>query len=280
VSEPQVTIVIVAHSERGDLECCLGSIATYAAMPVQTVLLDNASTDDSVPWVRENHPEVEVVELSRNLGVAARQHGLERARAEVIMFLDSDAELTEGALPTMVAALECNPGWGLIGPRLIDGDGKLQLSCRRFPPRSLPFVRRPPLSWFFNNSGFVHRHLMADIDHRSARPVLYVLGACQLFRSSLARLAGPFPQRIFFGPDDIEWCIRMRDAGGEVIYLPEATVIHRYKRRTRRSPISRTALRHLRAFARFQWRYRKRRSELIELQERMDRLYEQSGGRR
>jgi N-acetylglucosaminyl-diphospho-decaprenol L-rhamnosyltransferase len=275
VSEPQVTIVIVAHSERGDLERCLGSIATHAAMPVQTVLVDNASTDDSVPWVRENRPEVEVVELSRNLGVAARQHGLERARAELIMFLDSDAELTEGALPTMVAALECNPGWGLIGPRLIDGDGNLQLSCRRFPPRSLPFVRRPPLSWFFDDSGFVGRHLMADIDHRSARPVLYVLGACQLFRSSLARLAGPFPERIFLGPDDIEWCIRIRDAGGGVVYLPEATVIHRCRRRSRRSPLSRVALRHLRAFAAFQWRYRKRRRDLIAQQEEMDRRYQE-----
>jgi GT2 family glycosyltransferase len=137
----------------------------------------------------------------------------------------------------------------------------------------LPLVRRPPISWFLDDSALVRRHLMADVDHNIARPVLYVLGACQLFRSSLARAADPFPEGIFLGPDDIEWCIRIRDAGGEVIYLPGATVMHRSKRRTRRAPISRTALRHLRAFAGFQWRYRKRRGELIELQERMDHLY-------
>jgi N-acetylglucosaminyl-diphospho-decaprenol L-rhamnosyltransferase len=246
-------------------------------MGVQTVLVDNASTDDTVAWVAKNHPEVEVIALAENIGVAARQRGLECARGELTMFLDSDAELTATALPTMVAALERNPGWGLIGPRLVDDDGKLQLSCRRFPPRCLPLVRRPPLSWFLDDSALVRRHLMADVDHSTARPVLYVLGACQLFRSSLARAAGPFPDWIFLGPDDIEWCIRIRDAGGEVIYQPGATVIHRHKRRTRRYPISRTALRHLRAFARFQWRYRKRRDELIAFQERMDRLYEQPG---
>ena len=278
MSPPEVTIVIVAHSELDELRGCLTSIRDHAGVPVQIVLIDNASTDGTVGWIRENEPSVEIVELPENIGVAARQQGLARARAELTMFLDSDAELTEGALPTMVAAFERNPGWGLIGPRLIDGEGNLQLSCRRFPPRLLPLVRRPPLSWVLDDSALVRRHLMADADHSRSRPVLYVLGACQLFRSALARRAGPFPDGIFLGPDDIEWCIRIRDAGGDVIYLPEATVIHRYKRRTRRSPLSKTALRHLQAFAAFQWRYRKRRRALISLQEELDRRSEAPQG--
>jgi GT2 family glycosyltransferase len=120
----------------------------------------------------------------------------------------------------------------------------------------------------------VRRHLMADVDHDRTRPVLYVLGACQLFRTSLARKAGPFPDWIFLGPDDIEWCIRIRDAGGEVVYFPEATVIHRYQRRTASSPVSRVALRHLRSFAAFQWAYRRRRREFLRLQDELDRRYE------
>jgi GT2 family glycosyltransferase len=271
VSSPAVTIVIVAHSELDELKGCLASIREHAGTEVQTVLVDNASSDDTVAWVGENHPDVEIVELPENVGVAARASGLERAQGGLTMFLDSDAELTEGALPTMVSAFERNPSWGLIGPRLVDADGNLQLSCRRFPPRLLPLVRRPPLSWFLDDSMLVRRHLMTDIDHGIARPVLYVLGACQLFRSSLARKAAPFPGWIFLGPDDIEWCIRIRDVGGDVVYLPEATVVHKYRRRTRKSPVSGTAIRHLRAFADFQWRYRKRRRELIRLQEELDR---------
>jgi N-acetylglucosaminyl-diphospho-decaprenol L-rhamnosyltransferase len=273
-SSSEVTVVVVAHSERPDLERCLRSIADLAGVETQTVLVDNASTDDTVPWVRANHPEVEIVELGRNIGVAARQLGIERARAPLTMFLDSDAELTPGALPSMVQAFAVNPSWGLIGPRLIDGEGELQLSCRRFPPRTLPLVRRPPLSWFLDDSRMVRHHLMTDIDHSRTRPVIYVLGACQVFRTSLAGRAGPFPNWIFLGPDDIEWCIRIRDAGGEVVYFPEATVIHRYQRRSAASPVSRVALRHLRSFAAFQWAYRKRRRELIALQDEMDRRYE------
>jgi hypothetical protein len=277
MNEPVVSIVVIAHSELEDLKGCLASIGRHGGVPVQVVLVDNASQDGTVAWVRENEPSVEVVELPENLGVAARGRGLERARGELTMFLDSDAELTEGALPAMAEAFERHPDWGLIGPRLIDGDGELQLSARRFPPRSLPIVRRPPLSWFLDDSAMVRRHLMTDVDHSRTRPVLYVLGACQLFRTSLARKAGPFPDWIFLGPDDIEWCIRIRDAGGEIVYFPEATVIHRYQRRTAASPVSRVALLHLRSFAAFQWDYRKRRRELLRLQDELDRRSEVAG---
>ncbi len=271
VSNPKVTIVIVAHSERAELERCLGSIREHAGMPVQVVLIDNASTDDTVPWVRKNGPEVEIVELEKNIGVAARQYGLERARAPLTMFLDSDAALTPDALPAMVAALDQHPDWGLIGPRLIGDDGRLQLSSRRFPPLSLPLARRPPLSRWLEDSRLVRRHLMADVDHDLVRPVLYVLGACQIFRTELARAAGPFADWIFLGHDDADWCIRIRDAGGEIVYFPRATVVHTYRRRTKASPLSQAALRQLRAFAAFQWRYRKRRREMLELQEGLDR---------
>jgi N-acetylglucosaminyl-diphospho-decaprenol L-rhamnosyltransferase len=273
VGRPAVSIVIVAHSEWHELARGLQSIREHAGMPVQIIYVDNASTDDTLPWVRTHHPEVEIVELAQNIGVVARQHGLARAKAALTMFLDSDAALTPGALPTMVEAMRSNPSWGLIGPRLVGDDGGLQLSARRFPPRSLPLARRPPLSRWLEDSALVQRHLMADVDHDRTRPVLYVLGACQLFRMQLARSAGPFADWIFLGLDDADWCFRIRDAGGEVVYFPEATVVHTYRRRTNASPLSRAAWRHFRSFAQFQWRWRKRRRELVELQERLDREY-------
>jgi GT2 family glycosyltransferase len=270
-AEPRVTIVVVASSVRAELERCFDSIARYADMPQETILVDNASTDDTIAWARVAHPQVIIVRLSRNVGVAARDHGLRRARASYTMFLDSDAVLTPRALPTMVEALEANPAWGLVGPRLLYADGTLQLSARRFPPPLLPILRRPPLSWFFENSKAVRRHLMADDSYDRTRPVLYVLGACQLFRTSLARVAGPFDDRVFLGLDDADWCIRIRDAGGEIVYLPEATVVHDYRRLTARRPVSRAAWRHLQAFVYFQRMYRPRRRELLRLQHELDR---------
>ena len=270
-SEPDVTAVIIAHSARDELVRCLGSIREHAGVDVETILVDNASTDDTLPWVRREHPEVTVIELDANLGTGARHFGIERARGRYTMILDSDAALTPGALPAIVEALDENPRWGLIGPRLVGDDGALQLSSRRWPPLSLPFLRRPPLDRWFEDSPVVQRHLMADADHARTRPVVYVLGACQVFRSELARRAGRFDSETFLGPDDIDWCIRIRDAGGEIVYLPRATVIHAYQRRTRQQPFSVAALRHLRGFYALQWRYRSRRRQLVRLGEQLDR---------
>jgi GT2 family glycosyltransferase len=271
VPAPEVTIVVVAHSVRSELERCFESVERHAGMPVETILVDNASTDDTPAWVRRAHPAVELLELPENLGVAARDHGLRRARGRFTMFLDSDAALTVGALPAMVDALDSHPDWGLLGPRLVYDDGTLQLSCRRFPPLMLPFLRRPPLDRFFEQGATVRRHLMADFDHERTLPVVYVLGACQVFRTALARAAGPFDDRVFLGWDDAEWCIRIRDAGGEVVYFPEATVIHSYRRLTKQQPVSRAAWRQLRAHVYFQRKYLLRRPALLALQRRLDR---------
>lgn len=266
-----VTIVVVASSVRPELERCFASIREHAGVPVETILVDNASVDDTRDWVRRQHPEVDVVELERNIGVAARDHGLRRSTGRYTMFLDSDAALTPGALPAMVAALDEHESWGLVGPRLVYDDGSHQLSARRYPPVLLPFLRRPPLDRFFEDSAPVRRYLMADDEHERTRPVLYVLGACQLFRTSLARIAGPFDDSVFLGWDDADWCIRIRDAGGEVVYFPGATVIHAYRRLTRQQPVSRAALRQLEAHARFQLKYLPRRRELRRLQDELDR---------
>jgi GT2 family glycosyltransferase len=262
---------VVAHSVRSELERCFHSIKRHAEVPVEVILVDNASTDGTGAWVRAAHPDVRLIELPENLGVAARDYGLRQAQSPYTMFLDSDAALTPGALPTMVRALDRQSEWGLVGPRLIYEDGALQRSCRRFPPMALPVLRRPPLDRVFEKRGTVRRHLMADFDHDTTRAVLYLLGACQLFRTSLARVAGSFDDRVFLGWDDADWCFRIRDAGGEIVFLPEATVIHSYRRQTQLHPLSRASLRQLEAFFYFPRLYWPRRKELIELSEELDR---------
>src|SRR3954454_16626494 len=86
VAAPRVSIVVVAHSVREELERCFDSIERHAELPVETILVDNASTDGTADWVRRAHPDVQLVELPENVGVAARDQGLRRAQAEYTMF--------------------------------------------------------------------------------------------------------------------------------------------------------------------------------------------------
>jgi GT2 family glycosyltransferase len=237
---------------------------------VETVLVDNASADGTAEAVADEFPDTRVIRLSRNEGLASRNHGLRVARGRLRMFLDSDALLTAGALPSLAAFLEQHPGVGLVGPRLVYPDGTLQLSTRRFPPLLLPFLRRPPLARFFEGGQTIQRHLMAAESHENAREVEYVLGACQLFRDTAQEAAGEIDAWMFFGHDDADWSFRMRLAGFKIAYCPEATVIHDYRRSTAKRPVSSMALRFFWVYYRFQWKWRRERRQLIDEGRRMD----------
>ncbi|MGH3042668.1 MAG: glycosyltransferase [Gaiellaceae bacterium] len=268
---PDVSVIVVAHDVRDEVLACLESVARHAAPATHELLLvDNGSSDGTAEAVAEAFPETQVVRLPRNVGVAARNEGLRRARGRMRMFLDSDARLTAGALPGLVAYLDANPGVGLVGPKLVYEDGTLQLSARRFPPPLLPLVRRPPLGRFFEDGALVRRHLMADERHDRTREVEYVLGACQLFTARAQSLAGEIDARIFFGPDDADWCFRIRRVGLAIVYHPAATVVHAYRRTSAARPLSRIAFEQLRAFARFQWKWRRERARLLREGREMD----------
>ena len=250
----------------------LESIELHAGLPVEVIYVDNGSRDDTLEWLRRAALDVTVIPLGENRFGAARTPALQWARGRYTMFLDSDARLTAGALPSMVAALDEQRTWGLIGPKLVYDDGVLQLSCRRYPPMTLPLIRRPPLDRVFEDGRVVRRHLMADVDHSQTRPVLYLISACQLFRTSLAHQLGGIDQKLAWGWEDTDWCIRVRAAGAQVVYFPEATVIHSYRRMTRRRPLSRDALRQLGCHLHFQRKYLRQRGALIRLGEQLDRV--------
>jgi hypothetical protein len=268
---PVISIIVIGSSVRDEIERCLHAVDEHAGLDVEVIYVDNASDDDTLAWLARHHPEVTVVALERNVFGVAREHGLALARGRYVLFLDSDARLTPGALPSLAAALDANQGWGLVAPRLVYEDGGLQLSCRRFPPALLPVLRRPPFDRYFEEGRTVRRHLMADDPHDRPRPVLYVISACMLFRRSLADLAGPFDEAaLAWGWEDTDWCLRIWNAGGAVVYWPEAEVVHAYRRLTRRRPWSSDGLRQLKAHAYFQLKYLRRRRAFLGLQRRLD----------
>jgi len=269
---PDVTVIVIAHEVRDEVLECFASVERHRGdVEVELILVDNASRDGTADAVAERHPEATVVHLATNEGVPARNYGLRRARGRLRMFLDSDAMLTEGALPTLVRVLDESPGIGLVGPRLVYPDGSLQLSSRRFPPLMLPLLRRPPLSRWLENGRTIRRHLMADEQHDYRRRVEYVLGACQLFRAEAQHAVGEIDERIWYGHDDADWCFRIREAGFDIAYVPEAEVVHDYRRTSAANPFSLFAMRFLLAHAHFQRKWWRRRRRLLAEGAAMDR---------
>jgi GT2 family glycosyltransferase len=99
--------------------------------------------------------------------------------------------------------------------------------------------------------------MMADWDHATQRPVVYVIGAAQMWRAGLPGLIGGYDERISsYGGEDIDWCMRVWEAGLEVHYAPQAEIVHHYQQVTRRRLYGRQSLRTLRDWYYFQWKHR------------------------
>ena len=269
-SRVDVSVIVIAHNVCDEVLTALGSVEeTKGDLSVETILVDNGSSDGTAESVAEEFRGTEIIRLPRNEVFAARNYGVRAARGRYCMFLDSDARLMPGALEGLVRFLGEHPEVGLVGPRLVYPDGSHQYSARRHPPLLLPLLRRPPLNRFFEDGAAVRRYLMMDSSLDRPREVEYVINACVLFSAEAQRATGEIDPRILFW-DDADWIWRMRTAGYKIAYDPTATAIHAYRRVTAERPFSMASVRHFTGFLRLQWKWRRERRRLIEEGRQMD----------
>jgi GT2 family glycosyltransferase len=265
-----VSVIVIGSDVRDEIVETINSIRGDP-FTVETIFVDNASRDGTPDLVAERFPDATLIRLPTNQEGAARNHALRIARGRFVMFLDSDARLTDRAVLELVRFLEEHSEVGVVGPRLVYEDGRLQHSARRYPPLNLPLLRRPPLSRLYEHTRTVRRHLMMDASLREPREVEYVIGACILFRAEVGRAVGGIDERILFPMEDVDWCFQIRSAGYRVAYDPRATVVHAYRRSSAQTPFSRAGLRHLWGFFRLHWKWRSERRRLLREGREIDR---------
>lgn len=197
--------------------------------------------------LKQSFPQVRLIMNQKNRGVArARNQGLMKTEAEYIMNLDADTEIPVGAIQNLIEEMRKRPRAGVVGAQLLYSDGSLQPSCKRIPHIVAPFLNR--MTGFPGVTRFRiwREHMMADWAHDYPSPVDYVIGANQLIRTKALKEVGLLDENIFYGPEDIDFCLRMWQKGWEVWYIPSIKIIHHHARRSKRNPFSRLALLHLR----------------------------------
>jgi len=228
----KLSIVIVHYNTSDDLARCLGSLQENPpACEYRIIVVDNASDDPGLPAVRERFPGVDWLFQSRNVGYAAGVNaGLALCEADYTLILNPDIVVLPGAIDALLADADAHPRAGIIGPQLLNPDGSIQESCRRFYTFTTLVLRRTILGRLFPRARAVQLHLMRDFDHLSARPVDWVLGGCLLVRREALRRVGPMDERFFLYFEDVDWCYRMWQAGYEVRYTPVARFVHRHRR--------------------------------------------------
>ncbi len=254
---PDISVCIITWNSREKLADCLAAVpAACAPREFEIVLADNGSSDGTAGMVGELFPSVRLLLNQKNRGVApARNQALGEARGKVLVILDDDTVPGPGSLAGLAATVEARPGVGIAGPRLENADGGLQFSCRRFHNGLTPFLSRLSSIGFIGRSRTMRGFLMADWDHASEREVDHLIGACQAFTRDTWQKLGPLDERMFYGWEDTDYCVRARRAGLGVLYVPEHRVVHRQRRLTRARPFGRNTLEFIKSMLIFFCKY-------------------------
>lgn len=217
-------------------------------------MLDNASRDGSAEMVRRHFPRVRLLESAENLGFArGYNRATQDAEGRHVFILNPDTVVQPGALGRLVAFLDGHPAAGAAAPRLLNSDGSLQASCRRFPTPLAAILRNTFLGRLVPRNRHARAYLMADWDHSSVREVDWVSGAAMCVRRKTWEEVGGFDEGFFMYAEDMDWCLRAHHAGWGIYYVPDAVVTHHIGRSSDQRPLAMVMTFH-RSMARF---YRK-----------------------
>lgn len=228
---PVLSVIIVSWNVKEDLEKCLNSLRQND-LALEVIVVDNASTDGTVQMLAERQ-DVTVIANEENRGfAAANNQGLAVARGEYLLLLNPDTIVPAGGLQKLVDFAEKHPEAGIIGPRLLNPDGSLQYSCRRFPTIRAAMFRHTILGRLFPHEEATRDYLMQDWDHTQAREVDWVSGAALLIRRAAYDVVGGLDEGFFWGSEDVDYAFRMHQAGWKVLYSPEPAIIHAIGRST------------------------------------------------
>jgi GT2 family glycosyltransferase len=242
---PDISVCIVNWNTRELLRACIRSIFEQSSgLAAELVVVDNASTDGSQEMIAQAFPEVTLVANRENRGFgAANNQAAEIARGRIVLFLNSDTLVLPAALASMVRYLDQHEQVGAVGCKLLNGDGSLQRSCwRGFLTLRAALVEALYLWRLMPRSGFVRGSDVA-VDQTSAPiAVDHLLGACMAVPRRVLDEVGTFDTRFFMFLEETDLCYRIKQAGYEIHYLPDAAIIHFGGKSTSQVPTMRRVL--------------------------------------
>lgn len=208
---------------------------------LEVLVIDNASSPEDIACLEGLPSGVVLVKNKRNVGfAAANNQGIERASGRHLCFLNPDTQVLDGALDAMLQHLYRHPEAGAAGPRIWADDGRTVLLPPGDPP-TLSFIlsglagdafplmaRRRSLAW--------HRHAITYWRSRKPSSVTMLSGACIVTPRAVVDQVGAFDPRYFLYYEDADWCRRVYRRGLQLVYLPDAEIVHYYNQSAKGDP--------------------------------------------
>ena len=242
-----IAFVILAWNSEQYINECLDSVidkCSAESLCFEIFVIDNGSTDRTRALLERYNEEksaIQIIYLDKNYGTTyTRNLALKKTNSKYICILDSDTKILSGSLREALQYLDGNVDTGIIAPKLVLRSGEVQNSVKKFPTllhklekiksiigrssRNLDFYEEFPFSE------------MTEVDT--------AISACWIFRRSLLDTAGYLDEKIFYAPEDVEYCLRTWKAGKKIIYYPGLEILHDTQQITHKNPFGRVALSH------------------------------------
>ncbi len=225
-----LSICIVSWNTRDLLRECLRAVAQHHPLEeYEIIVVDNASPDASAQMVKEEFPHVRLLANSENLFYArANNQALEAARGDLIMLLNPDTQVKDGCMTRLAELLRGRPEAGAVAPRLTFPDGSTQSSCRSFPtPRAL-LMDMLGMARLFPNCEICGEYRLTYFAHDQLQEVDQPMASALMLKRSALEEVGGFDEGFPMFFNDVDLCLRLKQAGWKIFFLPEAEALHHH----------------------------------------------------
>jgi GT2 family glycosyltransferase len=238
-----LSIIIVNYNVKEFLQNLLHSLnKAVSNLRHEVVVIDNASDDGSVEFIHEKFPQIKLISNQTNLGFSkANNIALKISSGKFILLINPDTLVREDTITKMIEFLNNHPDAGLVGCKILNPDGSLQLACRRsFPGPWTSFCKVTGLSTLFPKSKLFAKYNLTYLDENSTHEVDAISGSFMMMKREVYEKVGGFDEQFFMYGEDLDLCYRIQKNGYKVYYYPGTQIIHYKGESTKRSSLDET----------------------------------------
>lgn len=262
----KVSFVILSWNSEKYLYDNITSIIKLKEIDYEIYIIDNGSIDNSKSIVRSfmNNEKIKLIELEKNYGTTvSRNKGLTSIKkTDYICILDSDTVINENAILYMTKYLKNNKDVAIVGPGMVNGNGIKQIPYRKFPTWKIKLLKACPIKKISYIGEKIEGY---DIDNLPMDfECDYLISACWTLTYETYKKLGNLDEKIFYAPEDVEYCMRARASGMKIVHLRTVEIVHYYQRISKKKLISKANITHfwgimyiLRKYKKFLKQYRK-----------------------
>ena len=240
----KICFVILTWNSAAYIQNCLHSILGLYGFETEILVVDNGSSDDTVEKIKALG--ISPIVLSENKGTTFSRNLAMKKRskdADFVCVLDSDTVINQNAVALLCSVLKENSDAAICGPYMENLLGEFQNSCKRFPTVAIKLLKGLPIKSANIKGEALERYEISDFT--KTYEVDYLISACWMIKNEAILKIGLLDEKIFYSPEDVDYCLRAHQAGFKVLYCPQAKIIHDTQRISKKKLVSKTNLSHM-----------------------------------